>query len=409
LRAQYRRSLPHLTALALGGIGALAIVLTISIAVYLRNARRFHLLPEGQAANAIVGVSRISDIIASMLTTRPASRAGFLFLFRTIAGSPSHRVYVTAFMATGLALVITIAPDAFGGRLGIGSIRTSELVAQTLMLTAVVAGFRAAIRSAADPRAAWLFGVAESAGHGEFRKGVRLGVITAVVATVSVLFPLHAAAWGPAIATAHAVNGVALGWLLVEVGSADIEQPLVWTIPPSDGLNTVGVVLLGVTVIVVLVLGAIEKAALATIGGTVAFAGTLLVAAAAVRYFGERNHRAVALSQGLVLLRKFLVDDRREGFERHGAGDQPSVDKKGRSRFDAERRRFRHVLLHLDFECRIVPIFIESREVQSQLLRVSPQVVSRELLLIGEEPVVILPEFSLVPRCFSRHRGVHCM
>jgi len=300
LRAQYRRSLPQLTALALRGIGALAIVLTISIAVYLRNARRFHMLPEGQAANTIIGVSRISDGIASMLTTRPASRAGFLFLFRTIAGNPSHRVYVTAFMATGLALVITIAPAAFSGGLGIASIRTSELVAQTLMLTAVVAGFRAAIRSSADSRAAWLFGVAESAGHGEFRKGVRLGVITAVVATVLVLFPLHAAAWGPSIATAHAVNGVALGWLLVEVGSADVEQPLVLTIPPSDGLNTVGVVMLGATVIVVLVLGAIERAALATIAGTAAFAATLLVAAAAVRYFGERNHRAVALSQGLV-------------------------------------------------------------------------------------------------------------
>jgi hypothetical protein len=216
-----------------------------------------------------------------------------LFLFRTIAGNPPHRVYVTAFMATGLALLITMAPEVFVAHQSGVTIRMSELVAQTLMLTATVAGFRAAVRTSADTRAAWIFGVAETAANGEFRKGVRIGVITAVVATVLLLFPLYAAAWGVSSAAAHAINGVALGWLLVEVACASVEYPLVWTIPPSDGLNTVGVVLLGATVIVVLVLGAIERAALATIGGTAAFAALLLVSAAAVRHFNELNHRAV--------------------------------------------------------------------------------------------------------------------
>jgi hypothetical protein len=295
LRTQYRRSLPHLTALALRGIGALAVVVTMSLAVYVRNARRFHLLPEGQAANTVVGVSSLSDSVASILTRRPATRAGFLFLIRTVAGNPSHRVYVTAFMATGLALLITMAPAALTGGQSADTIRKSELVAQTLMLTAVAAGFRAAVRTSADTRAAWVFGVAETAGHGEFRKGVHLAVIAAVVATVLLLFPLHAAAWGSSIAAAHAINGVALGWLLVEVACASVERPLVWTIPPSDGLNTVGVVLLGATVIVVLVLGAIEQAALTARTATAAFAGVMLLAAAIVRHVNERNHRAQSL------------------------------------------------------------------------------------------------------------------
>jgi hypothetical protein len=295
LRTQYRRSVPHLTALAIRGIGALAVVITVSLAVYVRNARRFHMLPEGQAANTVIGVSGISDSLASVVLRRPATRAGVLFLFRTVAGNPSHRVYVTAFVATGLALLITMAPAAFSGGQGAGTIRIAELVAQTLMLTAMVAGFRAAVRTSADARAAWVFGVAETAGHGEFRKGVRLGVIAAVVATVLLLFPLHAAAWSVSIALAHAINGVALGWLLVEVTCASVERPLVWTIPPSDGLNTVGVVLLGATVIVVLVLGAIERAALAAPIGTAAFAGVLFLTAAAVRYFNERNHRLPSL------------------------------------------------------------------------------------------------------------------
>jgi hypothetical protein len=198
-------------------------------------------------------------------------------------------------MATGLALVITMAPDASFGGENSGAVRMSELVAQTLMLTATVAGFRAAVRTSADTRAAWVFGIAETAGHGEFRKGVRLGVITAVIATVFLLFPLHAAAWGVSAAAAHAINGVALGWLLVEVACASVERPLVWTIPPSDGLNTVGVVLLGATVIVVLVLGAIERAALTAVATTALFATALAAAALIVRHVNERNHRSQSL------------------------------------------------------------------------------------------------------------------
>jgi hypothetical protein len=294
LRTSYRQSLPHVTTLALRGIGALVVVLTVSLTVYLRNARRFHMLPEGQAANTVGGVSSLSDGVASILTRRPATRAGLLFLVRTVAGNPSHRVYVTAFMATGLALLITMAPAALSGQ-SAGTIRTTELVAQTLMLTAMVAGFRAAVRTSADARAAWVFGIAETAGHGEFRKGVRLGVIAAIVATVLLLFPLHAAAWGVSIAAAHAINGAALGWLLVEVACASVGRPLVWTIPPSDGLNTVGVVLLGAIVIVVLVLGAIERVALTASAGTPAFAGVMLLAAAIVRHVNERNHRSQSL------------------------------------------------------------------------------------------------------------------
>ena len=294
LRTQYRRSLPHLTALALRGIGVFITVLILSLGVYVRNARRFHMLPEGHAANTVLGLSRISDGMTSILTKKPATRAGLLFLVRTVAGNPSHRVYVTAFIATGLALLITMAPAASVEHRSAVAIRTFDLVAQTLMVTATVAGFRAAIRTSADSRAAWVFGIAETSNRGEFRKGVRLGVITAVVATVLLLFPLHAAAWGVSIAAAHAINGVALGWLLVEVACSGVEQPLVSTIPPSDGVNTVGVVLLGVTVVVVLVLGAIEQAALATIGGTATFAALLLIAAGAVRHFNEISYRTAS-------------------------------------------------------------------------------------------------------------------
>jgi hypothetical protein len=292
LRTRYRRSLPHLTSLALRGTTILTGLLALTAFVYLRNAQRFHMLPEGQAAGSIVSFSRITDATAAALSRRPAKRAGMLFLIRTVAGNPPHRVYVTAFVATGLALLITMAPTVMSAPASDRPVRTFELVAQTLMLTSMAAGFRAAVRTSADPRAAWIFGIAETGTRGEFRIGVRLGVIAAIVATVLLLFPLHAAAWGTTIAAMHAVNGAALGWLLVEVACASVEQPLVSTIPPSDGLNTVGVVLLGTTVLAVLVLARIEREALNGIVGTAAFAAVMSVAAAIVRQVNERNHRA---------------------------------------------------------------------------------------------------------------------
>jgi hypothetical protein len=102
-----------------------------------------------------------------------------------------------------------------------------------------------------------------------------------------VLFPLHAAAWGVSIAAAHAINGAALGWLLVEIACVTVDQPLVWTIPASDGLNTVGVVLLGVTVLIMLVLARIELAALSATTGTVAFAGVMVLLASIVRHLSN--------------------------------------------------------------------------------------------------------------------------
>ena len=57
-------------------------------------------------------------------------------------------------MATGMALLITMAPDALchSHRHSV-PIRTSELLAQTLMLTAMVAGFRAAPSARPQTRA----------------------------------------------------------------------------------------------------------------------------------------------------------------------------------------------------------------------------------------------------------------
>jgi hypothetical protein len=112
-----------------------------------------------------------------------------------------------------------------------------------------------------------------------------------VTLTVALLTPIHAAAWGPFLAGAHALNGVAVGCLLVEAVSAGIENPLVVTVPPNDGLNTEGAVFLGALVIGVFVLARVERAALTSALAAAIFAATILLLAAGLHYSTAREHR----------------------------------------------------------------------------------------------------------------------
>jgi hypothetical protein len=287
LRTRYERSLPKWTGMAAQGAGVLLFLLGVSVTMYVWNARRLHILPDGRALARVLRLSRLFEGAVRALIKPPPMRAGFLLLFRTLLGSGLHRLYLIVAMAAGLGLFVAMAPFPVDG--AAPPLRTLHLAAQTLGLTAMITAFRAAIRTAADERAGWLFGIAETGHLALFRNGVRLGAIVATVVIVALLVPLHAAAWGASTAAAHAANGIALGWLLVETVSASVDSPLIATIPPNDGLNTVGAVFIGVIVIAVFVLARIERAALSGHVSTVAFTTTILLLAAGVHHVSERG------------------------------------------------------------------------------------------------------------------------
>lgn len=287
LRELYWDSLPEFTRRAARATIVLGVTLAVSLALYLWNARRLHVLPEGRRAAALMPRWRVGDRVATALARGSAKRAGLLFLIRTVLGNSVHRLYVIASAAAGIALVLAMAPSGqprSGEFLG-----TGELALQTLILAVLIASLRACLRTSADPQASWVFTVVATGTFPEFRSGVRLGVIGALVLTLAALLPVHAAAWGWEIALLHALNGAAIGWLLVEAACASVEQPLVSTIPPNDGLNTVGVVFLGATVLLMFVLANIERIALTDPVGRVAFPSLILLSAAAARYANQRS------------------------------------------------------------------------------------------------------------------------
>jgi hypothetical protein len=287
LRARFRQGTSRLHVRA--GIGVVAVGSLLALAAGLSgwNARRWHQLPEEQSGAPIARLSRGMAGMSRLLGGRSARGAGAAFLFRTTFDNPQHRLYLMISAAVSIALLNASAPTPVDGP---AMIAIYQVAAQTHMLAALVAGFRAITRTSADERARWTFAVSDSGNLSAYRTGVCLAVLTVSLAAIVVLMPMNARAWGLPLAIRHAVNGAALACALVEIGCGSVSYPLIRTIPPDDALNTVGVVLLGVLVILAFVLAGIERAALASLSLTALFAGTLLGVAVYARALNSRNH-----------------------------------------------------------------------------------------------------------------------
>jgi len=285
LRRTYWGSLPALTRQAVLGTVMLGMTLGVSFALFLWNARRLHVLPEGRRAPTLLRGWRVTGDVS--IPPGPAKRAGLLFFLKTLSGNAVHRLYLIASFAAAVALLLAMAParnESPGALLD-----TGELALQTLILAVLIAGLRACLRTSADQQASWVVNVADTGTLRDFRDGVRLGVIGAVVVTVLLLIPVHAAAWGWSLALPHALNGALVGWLLVEAACGSIEEPLVTTIPSNDGLNTMGVVFLGATVILLFVVARIERVSLTTMAGRVLFPSVMLVLAVVARHMSRQG------------------------------------------------------------------------------------------------------------------------
>src|SRR6516162_4606909 len=101
------------------------------------------------------------------------------------------------------------------------------------------------------------------------------------------------------------------------------------------------------------------------------------------------------------------VDHLGERGKRLSAVQEVSVDEERRSPGDAELSRLRDVRLDLRLELRVVHRLGELRDIEIQILRVLDEVVTRELLLVGEELVVVLPELPLLVRGHGGQRRRH--
>jgi hypothetical protein len=286
--AVYRTARTRLDVRALWGVASATLITVFALALHLWNSRGQNRLLTLSQHGKWMPRLRLLDAVASLVARDRPCRTGVRFLIQAVLGSPPHRLSFILSVVVAIAVVVLIgAVPTAGYALGAAPVRTLTIAAQTLAICAVVAGFRTAVRTAADSRGAWLFTVTDVDSAARFRAGVRRGGIAIVVLTVALLLPIHVANWGWFVAGLHALNGLALGVLLVDGALYEVERPIVDSIPPADGLNTVGVTLLGGAVVLLFAISKFESVALRDRQSAVVFSALLLVPHAR-RFFRHR-------------------------------------------------------------------------------------------------------------------------
>src|SRR5258708_7186119 len=107
---EYRSSRDRFPPLAVRGIVSVTLVTLIVLAAHVRNARRQSLLSDFSAPVRTMNRTSPADAAERLPLGNRASRAGFAFCIRTVVGSAPHRVYVIAWTAVAVALMLVMGP-----------------------------------------------------------------------------------------------------------------------------------------------------------------------------------------------------------------------------------------------------------------------------------------------------------
>ena len=221
--------------------------------------------------------SACAQLLLATLARRPVVAAGFFFTLQTLARSTPHRVV----LATTLG--VATAAAAFTLRES-----TPRVCLEPTVVPLGVSPCRpwtdgggdgVAPRDAvpADLRASGTFLLTEAGNDRQFLEGVkRAGIVALGCPTIALLFPVDAWLMGPRLASVHAVSGLLLLLILVELLFFHVQGlPLVSRVEPVGNVLLLGPLYLVVALIVVWMVASVERAALGDVGTTVALVVTL--------------------------------------------------------------------------------------------------------------------------------------
>lgn len=230
----------------LGGRAAVglsaALVLALGLFCVGHVRRPFSLSAAGAAGGQSLWRRRIATGLLSPLAGRhPVARATFFFTLRTLARSARHRLYVAAYLAGGIAIVVASqSPRIIRGGAGrIAQVTAPEpglLALQLVMMLALLVSVRVGFPIPAELPGNWVFRVTEGADLRHAFAGVRRA-FRAIAAGFLLLFvPLHAVLWGWSLAAPHWLAGAAVALLLVEAMTLGFQKvPYTSSYVPGKG------------------------------------------------------------------------------------------------------------------------------------------------------------------------------
>jgi hypothetical protein len=216
--------------------------------------------------------------VTRVIVRRPAAQAGFFFTLQTMARSVPHRVTIAASVAVALSLVvITIGTNDLHRPLALPTIPAPVLALQTLLIVVVLTAFRHVVRVPADVRANWTFHLAWSGDDRPYLTGVKRAAICVLIApTLLLVFGWDVFILGPRVALAHSTAGACVALLALELLFVGYRKlPFASSYTRTEDLKSVGPLYVLATVVGSMALARLERAALASTPGEVAFVGTL--------------------------------------------------------------------------------------------------------------------------------------
>jgi hypothetical protein len=276
--ALYESLQVHFNRLGFVAIAATVLIVLAAIAAYAWNARR---LPAPPVTRRVRKHGRRSLLIGAatrVLVRRPVAQAAFFFTLQCLFRSLPHRLAMATSAAVGVAAA-TVTLRGAGLRDAVDGAATVGLLAvQTVMVSALLIGFRHAVRVPAELRASLTFHLAWSGEDRQYSAGVKRAALVGVILPILlVLAPLHVAAGGSRFAAVHFVNGLLIALVLLEALMLGVRAlPFASPYVPSDNLKSMVPIYLVAAILVIYGLASIELLALATARGTLVLAGTLL-------------------------------------------------------------------------------------------------------------------------------------
>ncbi len=215
---------PFIWELAQRALWALVIAAVSAAALYGIGYRR--LMRRTIEESGAVGESgvdrwrRTTRLIDLLWLSRPAERAAFHFIWRTMTRNRGHRLMLAAYGALGLVYLVdgiaTLVKKSGGHAL---MTPNAELSAFPLVLPFfVLLGLRALFSLPVELRSNWIFRLTETRQVGDYVRGARkLMVLAGIVPACALSFPVYGILWGWELALAHETMCVLISLTVLEL------------------------------------------------------------------------------------------------------------------------------------------------------------------------------------------------
>jgi hypothetical protein len=212
----YRGARSLFPSLAVTAAIKLTAVIVLAVLLFAWNNRRMVAPPP--VVGGAAWLRRGFAAMARGVIRHPETQASFFFTLQTLLRSPQHRLTIAASLAFGLtASVFAVAVGSATRQGGADAYMAGLLAAQPVLLTALLTGFRHAVRVPAELAANWAVQVAWRGDTRPHIAGAKAaGALLFIAAPVVALVPFYVVLFTPAAALVIALCGLAGGAVVLE-------------------------------------------------------------------------------------------------------------------------------------------------------------------------------------------------